>query len=299
MKAPTQYFQTFLLIFEKNDVLDNLKKITNALVARDGCRYVIEPIPEAVLIDEVGSYFVGIKKKVALTAFWAGNLVVHDERFILEKLEDEVKIYWSLIDYQGMANALMKRLDRSDIRDFSAMRKNKKLIEDYLRLLMTICLSRIDEVCELMLNIRNQETNFHYKDILQVLEDVEQLLLLICEDAAKQKQDGVGISWKVRRIIDINYPSPINLSMLSSILVYSPSYIDRSFRKIFGMSVNQYLIQTRLNAAKSLLWSTNNKVRDISESVGYNDYFNFAKQFRKQFGLTPTEYRAQRERNKT
>lgn len=144
-----------------------------------------------------------------------------------------------------------------------------------------------------MLNIRNQETNFHYKDILQVLEDVEQLLLLICEDAAKQKQDGVGISWKVRRIIDINYPSPINLSMLSSILVYSPSYIDRSFRKIFGMSVNQYLIQTRLNAAKSLLWSTNNKVRDISESVGYNDYFNFAKQFRKQFGLTPTEYRAQ------
>ena len=77
----------------------------------------------------------------------------------------------------------------------------------------------------------------------------EQLLLLICEDAAKQKQDGVGISWKVRRIIDINYPSPINLSMLSSILVYSPSYIDRSFRKIFGMSVNQYLIQTRLNAA--------------------------------------------------
>lgn len=164
---------------------------------------------------------------------------------------------------------------------------------------MTICLSRFDEVCELMLNIRNQETSFHYKDILQVLEDVEQLLLLICEDAAKQKQDGVGISWKVRRIIDINYPSPINLSMLSSILVYSPSYIDRSFRKIFGMSVNQYLIQTRLNAAKSLLWSTNNKVRDISESVGYNDYFNFAKQFRKQFGLTPTEYRAQRERNKT
>lgn len=204
-----------------------------------------------------------------------------------------------MIDYQGMANALMKRLDRSDIRDFSAMRKNKKLIEDYLRLLMTICLYRFDEVCELMLNIRNQETNFHYKDILQVLEDVEQLLLLICEDAAKQKQDGVGISWKVRRIIDINYPSPINLSMLSSILVYSPSYIDRSFRKIFGMSVNQYLIQTRLNAAKSLLWSTNNKVRDISESVGYNDYFNFAKQFRKQFGLTPTEYRAQRERNKT
>lgn len=112
LKASTQYFQTFLLIFEKNDVLDNLKKITNALVARDGCRYVIEPIPEAVLIDEVGSYFVGIKKKVALTAFWAGNLVVHDERFILEKLEDEVKIYWSLIDYQGMANALMKRLDR-------------------------------------------------------------------------------------------------------------------------------------------------------------------------------------------
>ena len=72
LKAPTQYFQTFLLIFEKNDVLDNLKKITNALVARDGCRYVIEPIPEAVLIDEVGSYFVGIKKRSPLRLFGLG-----------------------------------------------------------------------------------------------------------------------------------------------------------------------------------------------------------------------------------
>ena len=179
---------------------------------------MIESIPEAVLIDEVGSYFVSIKKKVALMAFWAGNLIVSDERLILEKLEDEVKIYWSLIDYRGMANALKKRLSRKDIRDFSAMRKNKKLIEDYLRLLMTLSLSRSDEVCELMLNIRNQEKCFHYKDIVQVLGDVEQLLLLICEDAAKQKQDGIGMSWKVRRMIDINYPSPINLSMLSSIL---------------------------------------------------------------------------------
>lgn len=175
LKAPTQYFQTFLLIFEQNDVSDSLKKVTNVLAVRNGCKYVIESIPEAVLIDEVGSYFVSIKKKVALMAFWAGNLIVSDERLILEKLEDEVKIYWSLIDYRGMANALKKRLSRKDIRDFSAMRKNKKLIEDYLRLLMTLSLSRSDEVCELMLNIRNQEKCFHYKDIVQVLGDVEQL----------------------------------------------------------------------------------------------------------------------------
>ena len=76
LKAPTQYFQTFLLIFEQNDVSDSLKKVTNVLAVRNGCKYVIESIPEAVLIDEVGSYFVSIKKKVALMAFWAGNLIV-------------------------------------------------------------------------------------------------------------------------------------------------------------------------------------------------------------------------------
>lgn len=299
LKAPTQYFQTFLLIFEQNNVSSSLEKITNVLDGRNGCRYVIESIPEAVLIDEVGSYFVDIKKKIALMAFWAGSLIVHDERLLLEKLEDEVKIYWSLIDYQGMANALKKRLSRNGIRDFSAMRENKKLIEGYIRLLTTLCLSRFDEVCELMLNIRNQEKFFHYKNIFQILEDIEQLLLLICEDAAKQKRGSIGMSWEIRRVIDMNYPTPINLSLLSSIWAYSPSYIDRSFRKMFGMSINQYLIQTRLKAAQSLLWSTNWKVRDISESVGYNDYFNFAKQFRKQFGMTPTEYRTQRKRDKT
>ena len=287
------------MIFEQNNVSSSLEKITNVLDGRNGCRYVIESIPEAVLIDEVGSYFVDIKKKIALMAFWAGSLIVHDERLLLEKLEDEVKIYWSLIDYQGMANALKKRLSRNGIRDFSAMRENKKLIEGYIRLLTTLCLSRFDEVCELMLNIRNQEKFFHYKNIFQILEDIEQLLLLICEDAAKQKRGSIGMSWEIRRVIDMNYPAPINLSLLSSIWAYSPSYIDRSFRKMFGMSINQYLIQTRLKAAQSLLWSTNWKVRDISESVGYNDYFNFAKQFRKQFGMTPTEYRTQRKRDKT
>lgn len=194
LKAPTQYFQTFLLIFEQNNVSSSLEKITNVLDGRNGCRYVIESIPEAVLIDEVGSYFVDIKKKIALMAFWAGSLIVHDERLLLEKLEDEVKIYWSLIDYQGMDNALKKRLSRNGIRDFSAMRENKKLIEGYIRLLTTLCLSRFDEVCELMLNIRNQEKFFHYKNIFQILEDIEQLLLLICEDAAKQKRDVLGNS---------------------------------------------------------------------------------------------------------
>lgn len=50
-------------------VSDSLKKVTNVLAVRNGCKYVIESIPEAVLIDEVGSYFVSIKKKSLLWLF--------------------------------------------------------------------------------------------------------------------------------------------------------------------------------------------------------------------------------------
>ena len=43
----------------------------------------------------------------------------------------------------------------------------------------------------------------------------------MCEDAAKQKRGSIGMSWEIRRVIDMNYPAPINLSLLVHLGVFT------------------------------------------------------------------------------
>jgi YesN/AraC family two-component response regulator len=46
-----------------------------------------------------------------------------------------------------------------------------------------------------------------------------------------------------------------------------------------------------MNEAKKLLKTTNAKVYEISDKLGYKDVAHFTKLFKKHFGISPTEYR--------
>jgi len=51
------------------------------------------------------------------------------------------------------------------------------------------------------------------------------------------------------------------------------------------------LIQRRLEKAKTLLKETRRTINDVAHSVGYSDPNNLIRNFKKQTGLTPTEFR--------
>ena len=46
-----------------------------------------------------------------------------------------------------------------------------------------------------------------------------------------------------------------------------------------------------MNRAKELLKTTNLRISEISDALGYDYYFNFTKLFKKEVGMTPKEYR--------
>ena len=46
----------------------------------------------------------------------------------------------------------------------------------------------------------------------------------------------------------------------------------------------------RINKAKELLKTTSLSLAEISEAVGFNDYFYFIKKFKKEVGVTPGKY---------
>lgn len=83
----------------------------------------------------------------------------------------------------------------------------------------------------------------------------------------------------------------LSLQKMADMVQMSPSYFSVEFKKEMGTNFSQYLTETRIEKAKSLLNDPLCKTYEIAYAVGYKDYPHFTKTFKKRTGLTPSEYR--------
>ncbi len=84
-------------------------------------------------------------------------------------------------------------------------------------------------------------------------------------------------------------------SDIASFLHISPSYLRRIFSQYCRYSIREYLIRVRLDHAANLLTHEDTPVTEISTIVGYPNYTTFSTLFKKYMGVSPREYRAQRD----
>ncbi|MDF2958278.1 MAG: transcriptional regulator [Paenibacillus sp.] len=71
----------------------------------------------------------------------------------------------------------------------------------------------------------------------------------------------------------------------------SPGYFSVTFKKHTGISPIQYLTKIRIDSAKHLLKSSKLPIKQIAEESGFADSFYFSRQFVKETGMTPRDYR--------
>lgn len=91
--------------------------------------------------------------------------------------------------------------------------------------------------------------------------------------------------------IHSHFTRKIDIPYLASLENLSNSRYITVFKQQTGKSPNEYIIDLRLQLAKSLLDNTNMSIRQISESVGYNDQYFFSRLFKKHLGVSPLSYR--------
>lgn len=68
-------------------------------------------------------------------------------------------------------------------------------------------------------------------------------------------------------------------------------HLQRTFKKIVGISPIEYIQQFRIKKATEYLSHTNQSIMEISTDVGIENPEYFATLFKKKTGFTPTEYR--------
>jgi len=73
----------------------------------------------------------------------------------------------------------------------------------------------------------------------------------------------------------------------------NPVYLGQLFRKTYGVYFKKFLLQLRIQQAKKLLRTTDLRIYEIAEQVGFGSVDYFVTQFEKMEGFTPTEYRKQ------
>jgi AraC family transcriptional regulator len=91
-----------------------------------------------------------------------------------------------------------------------------------------------------------------------------------------------------------NVAEEFNLDRLAAQAGLSKFYFNRLFKSAMGMSPSRYQINLRMDEAKRLLRETKQSVVAIALDVGYTNPSHFAQLFRRETGLSPSDYRRRR-----
>lgn len=102
---------------------------------------------------------------------------------------------------------------------------------------------------------------------------------------------------QITKYIDMNYFETLTLQTLADIYYGSTYHLQRTFKRIKGMTPVEYIQQTRINKAKESLIHSDQTIKDIALNVGIPNTAYFITLFKKMTGQTPVSYR-QSNRNK-
>ena len=94
-----------------------------------------------------------------------------------------------------------------------------------------------------------------------------------------------------RRYMEEHLDEPLTIPALSRRACLSATTFKAGFRRLYGLPVHAWLRQRRMERAAELLRSSSLSVLGVAQSVGYSSASQFTAAFRRQYGVTPAQYR--------
>lgn len=138
-------------------------------------------------------------------------------------------------------------------------------------------------------------TKPHYEEVL--VHYLELLFVMISRlPEKKPKSKSSFLMDEMDRAVayfHANYNHSVSIEEYARKHGMSVSWFIRNFKDYTGSTPTQYLLSLRISNAQSLLESTSYNVTEISEIVGYDNPLYFSRLFKKQCGVSPTEFRKQ------
>lgn len=169
------------------------------------------------------------------------------------------------------------------------------------------------ELANALLKIYKIENSFVFKntDTYEMLSEIQRLcknaktaeeykriiappFLALVQKLAENKDEYIFRTDSVEQIrlyIDKNVTQNLKVSDIAKEFSFSSEHIIRSFKKTYGITPHQYILQSKIRLAMIMLKSTDLSIEDISEKLNFSDSHHFSTQFKKYMRRKPSEYR--------
>lgn len=102
-----------------------------------------------------------------------------------------------------------------------------------------------------------------------------------------------NVVMRMHSYMEKNYDKDLKLEVIAKMLNYNSAYLGKIYKKQMGKSFNSVLDSIRIENAKRLLITTNMKVYQVSEQIGYSNIDYFFSKFKHYVGITPKEFKRQ------
>jgi len=147
------------------------------------------------------------------------------------------------------------------------------------------------QLAETMINkLLNIDTHSSKEHAVQFISEVGRALFKI---GRKEQDDRTErIITKLNHYIEEQLHTDLSLTVLADAVYLNPSYLSNLYKTYTGRNISEYITELRVERAKELLSTSQDKVQDIAVAVGFETAAYFTRFFKKHVGVTPQEYRS-------
>lgn len=141
-----------------------------------------------------------------------------------------------------------------------------------------------------------QDILHHNAEEYECIGDLYRIFQAMINDASnrpKPSETDQSLSY-IRDVISFiqkKYSEPIKIQDIADFCGLDRSYLSKLFKHATNYTPQEYLIYFRIHKAKHLLKDTDLPIQHIAYAIGYRDPFAFSKIFKKETGISPSDYR--------
>ena len=214
-------------------------------------------------------------------------ITIHDPDVAYQRF-----VFWITSEFAGELQKLSE--------DYIYLLKHSKENGQYIYHFDTITFNTIQSKLFLL----SDEIHFdHFGKAVKLSLAVKDLILhlsrivyeMVNPQITKEQQ---GLFEKVLDYINEHLEEDLSLERLAKIFFASKYHIAHLFKEKYGLPVHQYVIKKRLALCKAALLN-NEEITEICLLCGFSDYSSFYRAFKKEYGLSPKQYKSQHFRNDT
>lgn len=168
--------------------------------------------------------------------------------------------------------------------------KTDIFIENDMSIFILKSTEKVWELREYVKIVKRVKENMIYTKKIKkyFIEDLNELSEILSDDKAVYSATSIKLAIQ---FITNNFDKNITLKDVADEVFLSQNYLSELFKKETGEGFYEFLSNYRIKRAKEMLITTNLKIYEIAESVGYNDSITFGRAFKKITGTTPNSFR--------